>query len=244
MKERVTTGLMLLVGILFIFYINSYVLNFIIIGVVLYFAMNESLKIYKLNQHKNLVLISLVFYTLTYVTNPVFIAILAILVVASIQAYLKAESMRLVLPLIYPMMPIFLLWMLYSQYSIEYLAWLILAIVASDSGAYFVGKKYGKTPFSPSSPNKTIQGVLGGLFLGTVVGTMIGNYILEAPIHAAFTSFLICAFGVFGDLFESYLKRRANIKDSGSTLGSHGGVLDRIDGYLFAAPVLLWALSW
>lgn len=61
---------------------------------------------------------------------------------------------------------------------------------------------------------------------------------------ALLASFFICAFGVFGDLFESYLKRLAGVKDSGNILPGHGGVLDRMDGYLFGALALIWAMTW
>ena len=62
--------------------------------------------------------------------------------------------------------------------------------------------------------------------------------------HALLTSFLVASFGVWGDLFESYLKRQAGVKDSGNFLPGHGGMLDRIDGYLFGVIAMMWALSW
>ncbi|OPA72750.1 phosphatidate cytidylyltransferase [Campylobacter pinnipediorum subsp. caledonicus] len=244
MKQRVITGTLMFLAVLIIFFVDNYNLNFIILGVVLYLSFKESIQLFKLDGCEKLVFVALAFYTLSFVSNPIFCLVLAILVIVSFVAYQKSEDLNLILPFIYPSMPIFMMWAIYSQYGVGYLAWVILSVAASDTGAYFVGKKYGHRPFSKSSPNKTLEGVLAGLFLGTVIGAMYSSYFMENALYCAFASFLMCAFGVFGDLFESYLKRRVDIKDSGNILPGHGGVLDRIDGYLFAAPVLLWTLSW
>ncbi|KEA45856.1 phosphatidate cytidylyltransferase [Campylobacter mucosalis] len=243
MKQRIITGVAMLVALLAVFYINSYLLNFFILGVVLTFAFLESLKLYQIEQ-KSLVFIALAFYTLTLFTNPIFIALVAILIVASVIAHIKSENLKAVVPFVYPTTPIFLIWMLYSEYGIGYLAWLFLIVIASDSGAYFVGKFFGKRPFSPSSPNKTLEGVFGGVAAGTIVGTIFGNFIIEGFTQIICASFLVALFGVWGDLFESYLKRLVDVKDSGNLFPGHGGMLDRIDGYLFGVIALLWTLSW
>lgn len=243
MKSRIFTGIALLIAVLVIFRIDSYFLNFIILGGVLYAAFKESEKIYGL-ENSSLVLVAMIFYLLVPFSNPIFIAILAILIVISFLVHFKAESLKPVLPFLYPTMPIFVIWMLYSQYGIGYLAWLILTVVVCDSGAYFIGKAIGKRAFSPSSPNKTWEGVIGGIAVATIFGTSYGWAIYDGFLHAFLTSFLVASFGVWGDLFESYLKRRAGVKDSGNLLPGHGGVLDRIDGYLFGVIAMMWALSW
>lgn len=188
--------------------------------------------------------VSWAFLVLGIFTNPLLCAILAILVVSSVIAYFKTDEPKILLPFIYPALPIFMLWQLYSEYGIGYLAWVIMAIVASDSAAYFVGKAFGKRAFSQSSPNKTLEGVIGGVVVGSLVGWIMGTLMVDDALFALLASFFICAFGVFGDLFESYLKRRAGVKDSGNILPGHGGVLDRIDGYLFGVVALMWAMSW
>lgn len=243
MRSRIITGVLMFVAILVVFFIDNYILNFILLGAVLYFAFNESLKFYGID-HKQLVYAALAFYVLTYFTNPMFIAILAVMIVASILAHIKSENLKPVAPFLYPTTPIFMMWTLYSEYGIGYLAWLILSVVASDSGAFFVGKAFGKHPFSPSSPNKTIEGAAGGVLLGTVVGCIVGHFVTEGFFQILFSSFLVCVFAVWGDLFESYLKRLCGVKDSGSLFPGHGGMLDRIDGYLFGVVALLWSLSW
>ena len=101
-----------------------------------------------------------------------------------------------------------------------------------------MSKGFGKTKFSETSPNKTIEGVIGGVSFAVVLGTVFA--INEVNVIAAIAISAIVSFAsVFGDLFESYLKREAGVKDSGSILPGHGGVLDRTDGYLFGAIVML-----
>lgn len=117
----------------------------------------------------------------------------------------------------------------------------LLAIVfAGDIGAYLTGMTIGKHKLMPMiSPKKTIEGSLGGLVFSVVVGGVMATW-LEKPIYPL--AILALATGViaqFGDLFESQLKRVADIKDSGKIMPGHGGVLDRIDGVLFACPVIL-----
>ncbi len=243
MTSRIVTGVLMLAAVLIVFFINSYILNFVLLGIVLYFAFCEALKLYGI-EHKQLVFIALVFYSLTFFTNPIFIAMLAIMLVASVLAHVKSQNLSSVLPFIYPTTPIFMMWMLYSEYGLGYLVWLILSVAASDTAAYFTGKAVGKHPFSPSSPNKTIEGVAGGVIAGTIVGTVCGNFVMDGFLQIIFTSFLVCVFAIWGDLFESYLKRAGGVKDSGGLFPGHGGMLDRIDGYLFGVVALLWALSW
>ena len=105
------------------------------------------------------------------------------------------------------------------------------------SGAYLVGKSFGKTPFSITSPNKTWEGCAGGVAVATVAGTIfamssIGFY------SALVISFFTSTSSIWGDLYESYLKREAGVKDSGAILPGHGGVLDRVDGYLFGSVMM------
>ena len=122
------------------------------------------------------------------------------------------------------------------------LLWLLVVVSGTDIGAYFVGKSIGKTSFCKTSPNKTLEGVAGGIVTAAILG------LLFSPDNIGFfISFIISLFvasaSVFGDLFESYLKREANVKDSGDILPGHGGILDRTDGFLFGAIILYLALG-
>ncbi|ENG7310842.1 phosphatidate cytidylyltransferase, partial [Campylobacter jejuni] len=109
---------------------------------------------------------------------------------------------------------------------------------ACDSGAYFIGKLMGKTPFSPTSPNKTLEGVIGGLICASVIGTILGIFVYSFWL-SLLCSFFVAIFAVIGDLFESYFKREAGVKDSGDLIPGHGGVLDRIDAVIIAAFVMV-----
>jgi phosphatidate cytidylyltransferase len=118
------------------------------------------------------------------------------------------------------------------------LIWLLLIVAGADIGAYFTGKSIGSTQFCETSPNKTLEGVLGGIITATLLGTFfaIDDISLFTSI---FISAIVAISSVFGDLFESYLKREAKVKDSGTLLPGHGGILDRTDGYLFGGIVML-----
>ena len=109
-----------------------------------------------------------------------------------------------------------------------------------DSGAYLSGSLFGKTKLFPKvSPNKTWEGLIGGLILSFVVAYFIAIYINTSPFHWICISFIIVLFGTLGDLTESQIKRSSGVKDSGSFLPGHGGFLDRFDGVLFSAPFVL-----
>jgi phosphatidate cytidylyltransferase len=123
-------------------------------------------------------------------------------------------------------------------------AWLLLALLATiwiaDSAAYFAGKNFGKHKLAPNiSPKKTWEGVLGALIAVTIFGAILylGFNIKTLAIFPAL--WIVAGLGVIGDLFESMLKRQANMKDSGHLLPGHGGVLDRIDGIIPSLPIAI-----
>jgi phosphatidate cytidylyltransferase len=117
---------------------------------------------------------------------------------------------------------------------------LVLTIVVSDSAQYYAGRAFGRVPLAPTiSPRKTREGAIGGLIFGTAAMTL-GGWRLFPAAHPAIL--VLCAatvvvLGIVGDLFESLLKRSAGVKDSSGLIPGHGGILDRIDSWLFAAPV-------
>lgn len=119
--------------------------------------------------------------------------------------------------------------------------WLVLiATWASDTFAYFVGRSLGKRNIVPTiSPNKTLEGFIGG-FIGCILTGWIGSFSLGLPVNFGVgIGVIVGILAPLGDLFESKLKREANRKDSGTLLPGHGGVLDRFDSLLFAAPLVL-----
>jgi phosphatidate cytidylyltransferase len=116
---------------------------------------------------------------------------------------------------------------------------LLSVIVVSDSAQYYCGRAFGRRPLAPSiSPKKTVEGAIGGLIFGTLAMVVAGRWVFTAPLWLlALLGATIAVLGMVGDLFESLLKRSANVKDSSNLIPGHGGVLDRIDSWLFAAPV-------
>jgi phosphatidate cytidylyltransferase len=117
---------------------------------------------------------------------------------------------------------------------------LMITVVASDTGQYYAGRAFGTRKLAPAiSPGKTIEGAGGGFVAGALVMAVAGAWWLPG-VPAAFRALLgavVVTLGITGDLFESMLKRSANVKDSSTLIPGHGGVLDRIDALLFAAPV-------
>ena len=116
---------------------------------------------------------------------------------------------------------------------------LLAVIVISDSAQYYTGRAFGRRPLSPTiSPKKTTEGAIGGVVFGTLAMIAGGHYVFGSPWWLlALVGAAISLLGIVGDLFESLLKRSAGVKDSSNLIPGHGGVLDRIDSWLFAAPV-------
>lgn len=116
---------------------------------------------------------------------------------------------------------------------------LLAVIVISDSAQYYTGRAFGTRPLALTiSPNKTVEGAIGGLVFGTLAMALGGSWVFPSSIWIlALLGAAISLLGIVGDLFESLLKRSAGMKDSSHLIPGHGGVLDRIDSWLFAAPV-------
>jgi phosphatidate cytidylyltransferase len=114
-----------------------------------------------------------------------------------------------------------------------------MVIVVSDSAQYYTGRAFGRRPLSPAiSPKKTVEGAIGGVVFGTLAMAAGGHYVFASPLWIlALLGAAISLLGIVGDLFESLLKRSAGVKVSSNLIPGHGGVLDRIDSWLFAAPV-------
>jgi phosphatidate cytidylyltransferase len=117
---------------------------------------------------------------------------------------------------------------------------LIVFVWAADTGAYFAGKNLGKHKLAPRiSPGKTWEGWAGGALLTLAVGWAAGHFLPDIPLsHRLVAAGVVAIFGPLGDLAESMLKRSAGVKDSGTFLPGHGGLLDRFDAFLLVLPVL------
>lgn len=124
---------------------------------------------------------------------------------------------------------------------------LFLLVWGADVGAYFAGKRFGRVKLLPNvSPGKTREGLYGGLIAGLFIGFLFSLFqglASTAILSVLSLAFVVVVVSVFGDLFESLFKRERGIKDSGSLLPGHGGVLDRVDSITAAAPVFLLGIQ-
>lgn len=125
--------------------------------------------------------------------------------------------------------------------GLGYVFLLVIGIILTDTGCYYFGRKFGKHPLSPIiSPNKTIEGAIGGAFCAIASSFIVGYFIKLAWYHCLIVGIIIALFAQIGDLAESLIKRDAGVKDSGNILPGHGGFLDRTDSYALTIPVTFY----
>ncbi len=238
LMQRFRTALVLLIAVILIGYIDKFILTWLFLGAVYMLAFYEANALFGIKNNK------LYFYALLiWVVAALYpygddLFVLAAVVFASFVAYNNDHDWRSFLPFMYPTAGMLFVLSMYSEYGVNALLWMLVVVALSDIGAYFVGKGIGKTPFCPTSPKKTREGVIGGVAIATIFGSYFGIEFVSIE-KAIIISLMVALASIFGDLFESSLKRRAGVKDSGTILPGHGGVLDRIDGYLFGAIVMV-----
>ena len=136
-------------------------------------------------------------------------------------------------------LPATVVWITQTNQGIEWFLCLLLVVFAGDIGAYLFGSLFGKTKIAPLlSPKKSLQGGIGGLLFSALAAVGFSYFVPNTPIFVLFFVGLFGGLlGQVGDFFESLIKRVAGVKDSGSIMPGHGGVLDRLDGVLLAAPL-------
>src|SRR5262249_26013569 len=143
-------------------------------------------------------------------------------------------------PLLYLGLPVGSMIALRSLRGREALFLLLLTVMVSDTAQYYSGRLFGRRPLAPViSPKKTIEGAVGGFLFGALLLASVGAWWMPGRpiVLRALLGLAVVALGIAGDLFESMLKRSAGVKDSSGLIPGHGGVLDRIDALLFAAPI-------
>jgi len=173
--------------------------------------------------------------------------LVALSVLASTRAGppLLADTAAAMLAPVYIGLPLGSLVGVHAMAGKEAVLLLIATVAVSDTAQYYAGRTFGRTPLAPArSPKKTREGAVGGFVIAPAFLAVAGSYWL--PLypwwwHASLGLGIVVA-GIIGDLFESMLKRAAEMKDSGTLIPGHGGVLDRIDALLFAAPVFYFFL--
>ncbi len=152
-----------------------------------------------------------------------------------------------VFPLLYLGLPVGALIAIRDMRGPRALFLLMLTVMVSDTAQYYTGRAFGRRPLAPTiSPKKTVEGAAGGFVFGTLLMAVVGHWWLPAvPLAIRIVlGAVVVALGIAGDLFESMLKRSAGVKDSSSLIPGHGGVLDRIDALLFAAPIYYVVLKY
>ena len=158
-----------------------------------------------------------------------------------------ARAAAAVFPMLYLGLPIGAMASLRALRGREALFLLMLTVMVSDTAQYYSGRAFGKRLLAPAiSPKKTVEGAVGGFVCGALIMTVVGAWWLPqlALPFRALLGVALVALGIAGDLFESMLKRSAGVKDSSAIIPGHGGVLDRIDALLFAAPVYYIVLKY
>jgi phosphatidate cytidylyltransferase len=242
---RLKTALYLIASLLIFLIVDNDYLFWGLLSAILFISVYEIGDLFDIEDMKYLYIASwiMVISSLVFLSNTHYLALLLLISVASYNAYTGGGDSKLLKAIIYPILPIGFFFSFIFEYEIIHLIWIIVVVSSSDIGAYIVGKNIGKTPFSETSPNKTLEGVGGALLVGALLGSFVGMFVIDSWLLALIISFVVSFFSIFGDLFESLLKRQANVKDSGNLLPGHGGVLDRLDGFLFALPVFFIILE-
>lgn len=127
-----------------------------------------------------------------------------------------------------------------GQYEYGLLLGFFVIVWCNDTGAYCFGRLFGKHKlFERVSPNKTWEGFFGGALMAVAGALVFAHFTESSPFHWTIISLIIVVFGTLGDLTESQIKRSVGVKDAGNFLPGHGGILDRFDGVLYAAPFVL-----
>jgi len=181
-------------------------------------------------------------FALSGVLNAVVVVLLGLALIAVEVLFrnrtIQEAATELVAP-IYIGMPLGLLVALHALLGWRATLLLIGTVAVSDSAQYYSGRAFGRRPLAPTiSPKKTVEGAIGGVVVGTAFMAIAGRWALPvvATLPLALAGIVVVVLGIAGDLFESRLKRVAGVKDSSTLIPGHGGVLDRIDALLFAAP--------
>ena len=235
---RIQTGVALIVAVLIIGFIDSFFIMWLFFGALLVISLSEAMKLFQFESQEIYYYSGAIWFIAYFYPRPEDLVFLIAIVYASLIAYKADIDKKMFLPLLYPTASFLFLLSLYMQFGVQSLLWLLVVVAGTDVGAYFVGRSLGKTKFCETSPNKTLEGVAGGVLVAAILGSIFAVPELSF-IGALVVSLVVSIASIFGDLFESYLKREADVKDSGDILPGHGGILDRTDGYLFGGIIML-----
>jgi len=237
-STRIKTALALFALFILVSYIDTMFVTWVFLGVFMIVGVHEAMNLFKVEDSR-VYQYALISWIIAYFyPNPEILVLVALVIFAGNLAYKRDMDKKIFLPLLYPLVSFLTLLALYTEYGIEVFWWMLFVVASADVGAYYVGRAFGKTKFCETSPNKTLEGVAGGIVLAAILGPI---FAIDGITYwgTLVISIIVAIASIFGDLFESYLKREADVKDSGDILPGHGGVLDRTDGFLFASIIML-----
>ncbi|AZA77984.1 phosphatidate cytidylyltransferase [Chryseobacterium sp. G0186] len=137
-----------------------------------------------------------------------------------------------------------LLWIRSNSNGLSSIIFIVVVTELNDVFQYLMGKFFGKHKIVPQiSPNKTLEGFIGGVLLTIILSNILGFFLLNTSVLTnSITGMALGVSGFCGDIFMSYLKRKTEVKDTGNLLPGHGGLLDRMDSLIFNAPLFFWML--
>jgi phosphatidate cytidylyltransferase len=237
-KDRILTSVVLIGIALLVAFADNTILTWAVLGAIYLVSFYEAMALFGLKDKKYLVYALAIWLAVLIYPNPDDLFFIVIITALSVMVHKKDVDFKILAPFFYPTLSMLFLFAIYKDFGMSTIIWLVAIVASADTGAYVVGKSIGKTPFSKTSPNKTWEGVAGGIVVATFLGSVVGLGSVDLSI-SVLVSFLTAISSVWGDLFESYLKREAGVKDSGAIFPGHGGMLDRLDGYLFASVIML-----
>ncbi|AJC48557.1 phosphatidate cytidylyltransferase [Allofrancisella guangzhouensis] len=253
MKERIVTGIVLVLVVFgFLLYSSDYLFGVGVFGVAILSAY-EWLKLAKVPEEcmvKNLVIFSVAIFLVSgfFVYLQFIFPLFWMYAIFKLSQYerQKMDSLttnQILLMGLFAISPFCASLYVLHNNGVAWIFMFILVIAAADSVAYFTGKAIGKKKMLPRlSPNKTVEGLFGGL-LGAVIVAVIFLFFMNLSVVQYFfmvaISAVVAIVSVVGDVFESMMKRIAGVKDSGNILPGHGGILDRLDGYMPTLPLFV-----
>jgi phosphatidate cytidylyltransferase len=251
LKKRVIAGIFLAPLTAFLFYILPLKWFFAFLAIVAVLAVFEGITMVKIpNKHLSLFIIIFCFVPLYYksyqayimwlIGSPLIYLLIRLAFNRGNTEDLNKEIIQAVSAIllceVFIILPLFYVYMLKELNN--YLPLILLfALWSSDTCAYFAGKTFGKTPLVPQiSPKKTFEGLMGAIFGSMLIIVLTIRLSGLSLTNSLIIGFLIGLLGQLGDIFESISKRVSGVKDSSSLIPGHGGVLDRIDSFIFTAP--------